>query len=83
MAEITDDDHLFEDMTPESPSNIRRNIIRRLGLASQVSEAIRSPNNNTNEVKNFFYTIFHHRRQRSGKVLTCHKQTSVTIYASS
>ena len=33
-------------MTPESPGAIRRNIIRRLGLASQVAEAIRSPKNN-------------------------------------
>ena len=47
MAGKKDDDHLFEDMTPESPGTIDRNIIRRLGLASQVAEAIRSPNNNT------------------------------------
>jgi len=46
MAEITDDDHLFKDMTSESPGTIGRNIIRRLGLASQVAEAISSPKNN-------------------------------------
>ena len=43
MAELADN-HLFEDMTPESLGTIRRNI---LGLASQEAEAIRSPNNNT------------------------------------
>jgi len=47
MADLNDDDHLFEEMSPESPSTIGRNIERRLGLASQVAEAIRSPNNNT------------------------------------
>ena len=47
MADLNDDDHLFEDMSPESPGTIGRNTIRRLGLASQVAEAIRSPNNNT------------------------------------
>ena len=47
MAELTDvDDDLFEEMTPESPDTIGRNIIRRLGLASPVAEAIRSPDNN-------------------------------------
>ena len=45
MAELADNDH--KDIPPESPGTIRRNIIRRLGLASQVAEAIRSPNNNT------------------------------------
>ena len=53
MAEITDDDHLFEDMTPESPGTIGRNIIKRLGLASQVANAIRSPNNNTRKIFSF------------------------------
>ena len=47
MADLHDDDHLFEDMSPESPGTIGRNIVRRLGLASQVVEAIRSSNNNT------------------------------------
>ena len=46
MADLNDDDHLFEEMSPESPGTIGRNIVRRLGLASQVAEAIRSPNNN-------------------------------------
>jgi len=46
MADLNDYDHLFEEMSPESPGNIGRNIVRRLGLASQVAEAIRSPNNN-------------------------------------
>ena len=46
MADLNDD-HLFEDMSPEFPGTIRRNIIRRLGLASQLVEAIRSLNNNT------------------------------------
>ena len=45
MADLHDDDHLFEDMSPESPGTIGRNIVRRLGLASQVAEAIRSNNN--------------------------------------
>ena len=39
-------DHLFEHMSPESPGTIGKNI-RRLGLASQVAEAIKSPNNST------------------------------------
>ena len=47
MAELADNDHFFEEITLEPPGTIRRNIIRRLGLASQVAEAIRSPNNNT------------------------------------
>ena len=47
MADLHDNDHLFEDMSPESPGTIGRNIVRRLGYASQVAEAIRSPNNNT------------------------------------
>ena len=47
MADLHDDDHLFENVSPESPGTIGRNIVRRLGLASQVAEAIRSPNNNT------------------------------------
>jgi len=47
MADLNDDGHLFEEMSPESPGTIGRNIVRRLGLASQVAEAIRSPNNNT------------------------------------
>jgi len=46
MADLHDDDHFFEDMSPESPGTIERNIVRRLGLASQVAEAIRSPSNN-------------------------------------
>ena len=46
MAEMTTMT-IFEDMTPESPGTIRKNIIRRLGLVSQVAEAIRSPYNNT------------------------------------
>ena len=41
MADVNDDDHLFKDMSPESPGTIRKNI-RRLGLASQVAESIRS-----------------------------------------
>ena len=48
MADLNDDDHLFEELSPESPGTIGRKIVRRLGLASQVTEAIRSPNNNTN-----------------------------------
>ena len=44
---MNDDDHLFKDMSPDSPGTIGKNIIRRLGLASQVAKAIRSPNNNT------------------------------------
>ena len=47
MADLNDDDHLFEELSPESPGTIGRKIVRRLGLASQVAEAIRSPNNNT------------------------------------
>ena len=47
MADLNDDDHFFEEMSPESPGTIWRNVVRRLGLASQVAEAIRSPNNNT------------------------------------
>ena len=43
MAKLTDDNNLFEDMTPKSPGTMGRNIIRRLGLASQVAEVIRSP----------------------------------------
>jgi len=39
MADLHDDDHLFEDVSPESPGTIGRNIVRRLGLASQVAEA--------------------------------------------
>ena len=35
MADLHDDDHLFEDMSPESPGTIGRNIVRRLGLASR------------------------------------------------
>ena len=35
MADLHDDDHLFEDMSPESPGTIRRNIVRRLGLTSR------------------------------------------------
>jgi len=35
MAEMNDDNHLFKDMTPESPGE---NIIRRLGLASWPSD---------------------------------------------
>jgi len=46
MADLNDDDHLFEDMSPEFPGTIGKNIVRRLGLASQAVEAIRSPNNN-------------------------------------
>ena len=42
MVDMNDDDHLFEDMNQESPGTIRKNIIRKLGLASQVAEAIRS-----------------------------------------
>ena len=50
MANLNDDDHLFEEMSsPESPGTIGRNIVRRLGLASQVAEAIRSLNNNTSD----------------------------------
>ena len=49
MVDLNDDDHLFEELSiPESPGTIGKNIVRRLGLASQVAEAIRSPNNNTN-----------------------------------
>ena len=44
MAELADNDYPFEEMTPESPCTIGRGIIRRLGLASHVAEAIRSPN---------------------------------------
>ena len=48
MADLNDDDHLFEEMSgPDSLGTIGRNIVRRLGLASQVAGAIRSPNNNT------------------------------------
>ena len=47
MADLNVDDHFFEEMSPESPGTIWRNVVRRLGLASQVAEAIRSPNNNT------------------------------------
>ena len=47
MAEMNDNHHLFKDMSPESPGTIGKNIIRRLGLASQVAKAIRSSNNNT------------------------------------
>ena len=48
MAEMNYDDHnLFEDMTPKSPGTIRKSIISRLGLASRVAKAIRSPKNNT------------------------------------
>ena len=46
MADLHDDDHLFKDMSPESPGTIGRNIVRRLGLASQVAETIRYLNNN-------------------------------------
>ena len=46
MVELANDNHLSKEMAPESPGAIGRNIIRRLGLASQVAEAIRSPNNN-------------------------------------
>jgi len=56
MAEITDDDHLFEDMTPESPS-IGRNITKRLGIASQVAKTTRSPNNSTRKVFRFFFVF--------------------------
>jgi len=52
MADLNDDDHLFKDMSPESAGTIGRNIIRRLGLASQVAEAIRS-NNNTCSINLF------------------------------
>ena len=45
MADLHDDDYLFEDMSPESPGTIGRNIVRKLGLASLVAEAIRSNNN--------------------------------------
>ena len=51
MADLNDDDHLFEEISPECPGTIRRNIVRRLGLASQVAEAIRSPNSNTSAYK--------------------------------
>jgi len=47
MADLHEDDHLFEDISQESPGTIGRSIVRRQGLASQVAEAIRSPNNNT------------------------------------
>ena len=57
MADLHDDDHLFEDMSPESPGTIGRNIVRRLGLASQVAEAIRSPNNNTDTDENSVFNI--------------------------
>ena len=51
MADLNDDDHLFEEMSsPESLGTIGRNIVRRLGLARQVAEAIRSPNNNTRDL---------------------------------
>ena len=43
MADLNDDNHLFEEM---SPGTIGRNIVRRLGLASQVAETIRYLNNN-------------------------------------
>ena len=45
MADLNDDDHLFEEMSPESPGTSGRNIVRRQALASQVAEAIRSLNN--------------------------------------
>ena len=45
MADLHDDDYLFEDMSPEFPGTIGRNIVRKLGLASLVAEAIRSNNN--------------------------------------
>ena len=38
MADLHDDDHLFEDVSPESPGTVGRNIVRRLGLASQVTK---------------------------------------------
>ena len=46
MADLHDDNHLFEDKSPESPGTIGRNIVRRLGLASQVAEAT---NNSTSD----------------------------------
>ena len=42
MADLNDDDHLLEDMSPESPGTIGRNIVRRLGQPG--SEAVRSSN---------------------------------------
>jgi len=47
MADLHDDDYLFEDMSPESPGTIGRNIVRRLGLARLVAEAITSNNNSS------------------------------------
>ena len=58
MADLHDNDHLFEDVSPESPGTIGRNIVRRLGLASQVAEAIRSPNNNTHKSRILSTEVF-------------------------
>ena len=56
MAVLNDDNYLFEDMSLEFPGTIGKNIVRRLGLASQVAEAIRSPNNNASTLK-FSYIL--------------------------
>ena len=55
MVDLHDDDHLFEDVSPESPGTIMR---RRLGLASQVAEAIRSTNNNTRKSRILSTEVF-------------------------
>ena len=67
MADLNDDNHLFEEM---SPGTIGRNIVRRLGLASQVAEAIRSNNNTRSKSTSEEVKLGSHGESLIGK-LTC------------
>jgi len=61
MSEL-DDQYLFMDddnvlpSSMESPNTVGKNMSRRLGLASQMADAIRSNNNSSvfNKIKTYF-----------------------------
>ena len=65
MADLNDDEHLFEEMSPESPGTIGR----RLGLASQVAEAIRSNNNTRSKSTSEEVKLGSHGESLIGKLL--------------
>ena len=51
MVDMNDDDHLFEDMSPESPGTIRKKYHKKTGVSQpggrghQINNNTRFPNN--------------------------------------
>ena len=69
-------------MTAESPGAVGKSIIRRLGLASQVAEAIRSPNNNTMYNIHLYaqHTQPHTQTQKHSRHIQTHTHTHTHMH---